>query len=164
MANSRRRRRRRRWSRPIKRAGNDDDHSPDGLGPFLSHDVILYIIPYFGDDDGEVYRYNIIYCYIRLTYVDAERQLADKTSGGCGQDDGKITNPSASHDGCAVVIRILYIILYFLPSSSCCPSVCILQKPKTQRSYNNNNNNIRYFLYIYILLYYGRRTILQTSR
>lgn len=48
-----------------------------------------------------------IYCYIRLTYVDAERQLADKTSGGYGQDDGKITNPSAPH-GCAVVIRILY--------------------------------------------------------
>jgi len=147
VANSRRRRRRRRWrSRKIKRAGNDDDLSPDGLGPFHSHDVTSYI-PYCGDD-GEVYRYNI-YCYnIRLTYVDAERQLADKTSGGYGQDDGKITNPSASHDGCAPVIRILYL-LYFLPSSSSrCPGVCVLQNQKTQRSYNNNNNDIRYFIHI----------------
>lgn len=48
VANSRRRRRRRRLRRrrswQIKRAGNDDDLSPDGLGPFLSHDVILYTV------------------------------------------------------------------------------------------------------------------------
>jgi hypothetical protein len=31
--------------------------------------------------------------------VDAERQLADKTSGGYGQDNGKIMSPTALH-GC----------------------------------------------------------------
>jgi len=83
---------------------------------------------------------DIIYCYIRLTYVDAERQLADKTSGEYGQDDGKITSPSAPH-GCAVAIRILYPLF---PS----PFVVLLSqsvytaKPKTQRSYNN----IHYFI------------------
>lgn len=85
-----------------------------------------------------------IYCYIRLTYVDAERQLADKTSGGYGQDDGKITNPSAPH-GCAVVIRILYPL--FPPFAVLLSQRVYTAKPKTQRSYNN----IHYFIHIYYI-------------
>lgn len=83
-----------------------------------------------------------MYGIIRLTYVDAERQLADKTSGGYDQGNGKIMSPV--HDDCCFCRRSGRFRILFpqrLVSSS---TRGYSATPKKHTRSNNVSNNMRY--------------------
>lgn len=98
---------------------------------------------------------------MRLTYVDAVRQLADKTGCGYGgQDDGKIMSPptATTHDGAG-----LASFARFRPPSSAGRVVCaaaVYSAGGKKKNKNKQYNTVRLLFFFYFWLDYDSVMVL----